>query len=665
MTPTKLLAPLVFAALLVGLWVLPPADDARLAELAAAQLLDHTVEGAEETLAEHVLARAERTPAGLRLHLAASEPQSTALERSLLAGLLARSPAPMEVAYAPDGGRFRLELEDARETLTWSAAGSAPARVRTTFLPPGKSALLPPLLAIAAAVLFRRTVWALFLGVFTGAVLLQLRTGARWTAVPEGFVDIFRVFLWERLGNLDNTRTILFVVLMLSMVGLMVRSGGLTGVMEGVARRAQSARGSQIAAWVMGLLVFFDDYSNTVLVGSTMRPLTDRFRVAREKLAYIVDSTAAPVAGLSLFSTWIAFEVSTFAPQLPLAGLPASAGYAVFLETLPFRFYSILTLVLVGLVVLSGRDFGPMRRAEERARSGLLMAPGSKPMMGPRSTSITPSPKVVPHAVHALAPLVGFVAVTVFTIVFRGGAFALSVSEFFSLPGISGVLLAGSGTVPLLVGSTTGFVLAALGCVRAGIGREIPSAAVSVLTSMGTAFAILYLAWMIGSVCRELDTASYLAAQLSEGLPPLLLPALLFLLSSLVAFATGSSWSTMMILLPLVVGLAFDLGGGTTLGGSTMVLMSIGAVLEGSIFGDHCSPLSDTTVLSSISSASDHIDHVRTQAPYALLTMGAAMVFGYLPCAFFGLSPYLGLLLGASALGLFLFVAGRPAGKST
>ena len=120
-----------------------------------------------------------------------------------------------------------------------------------------------------------------------------------------------------------------------------------------------------------------------------------------------------------------------------------------------------------------------------------------------------------------------------------------------------------------------------------------------------------------------------------------------------------------MILLPLVVGLVFDLGGGTTLGGSTMVLMSIGAVLEGSIFGDHCSPLSDTTVLSSISSASDHIDHVRTQAPYALLTMGAAMVFGYLPCAFFGLSPYLGLLLGASALGLFLFVAGRPAGKST
>lgn len=621
-----------------------------------------------------------------------------AVERALTTALRQRG-RTLTVARAAEGVAVALEVTRTAPAQPVSArlVLDFPERARVvtppfTFRAPTAWTLLPPLLAILVAVLFRRTVLALFAGVLVGAILVRARDHGVVESLTLGALDVGHVYLWERLSDPDNTRTIVFVVLMLSMVGLLVRSGGLAGVMQGIARRAQSARGSQIAAWFLGLFVFFDDYSNTVLVGSTMRPLCDKFRVAREKLAYIVDSTAAPVAGLSLFSTWIAFEVSTFAPQLPTIGRPAESGFAVFLETLPYRFYCIFTLLFVGLVVLSGRDFGPMRRAEARASRGELLAPGAKPMQSARGTFLVAAPGVVPLARRALVPLLAFMAVTIGAILVRGGALAhlagagdpariaeladlpltaqlhavaahigaLSPGALFDLEVVSGILLAGSGTIPLLLGSAVGFALAALACARAGVAHDIPRAAWSVLSSMTTAFAILYLAWMIGSVCRALETAPYLTAWIGGDLPPLAFPALLFLLASAIAFATGSSWSTMMILLPLVVGLAFELGETTALGGYGLVLMSIGAVLEGSIFGDHCSPLSDTTVLSSISSASDHIDHVRTQAPYAALTMAVAIGAGYLPCAYLGWSPLVSIALGFVVLVLALGVLGRP-----
>ena len=280
-------------------------------------------------------------------------------------------------------------------------------------------------------------------------------------------------------------------------------------------------------------------------------------------------------------------------------------------------------------------------------------------MQSERATFLVAAPGVAPRARRALVPLLAFMAVTIGTILWRGGLFDRLGSDL-DLEALSGVLLTGSGTVPLLAGSATGFTLAALGCVGAGVGRDIPRAAWSVLSSMATAFAILYLAWMIGSVCDALGTAEYLTTSLQGDLPPLVFPALLFLLASAIAFATGSSWSTMMILLPLVVELAFALGETTPIGGYALVLMSIGAVLEGSIFGDHCSPLSDTTVLSSISSASDLVDHVRTQAPYALVTMSVAIGIGYLPCAYLGWSPLISLGLGLVALAALVLGLGRP-----
>ena len=662
----RLLAAAFFAALCLGLALLPGPAPAQLAARSAGALLDATVRVDDrDTTLGAVLEAAVARDGELVLAPPADDLQRTA-ELALVTALGARGEAPV----------VRRDADGARLTLAVVAVDGGPDRVHVElapgstalpalelsepFAPPSKAALLPPLVAIALAVLFRRTVPALFLGVWVGATLLVLRGGGGLLAPVAGLGDVVAVFLYGRLASWDNTRTILFVVAMLSMVGLLVRCGGLAGVMDAIARRARSARGSQLATWLLGLFVFFDDYSNTVLVGSTMRPLTDRFRVAREKLAYLVDSTAAPVAGLSLLSTWIAFEVSTFSPQLPSAGLSPGAGYGVFLETLPFRFYSILTLCLVGLVAWTGRDFGPMLRAERRARrTGALLAPGARPMVGERTTRLSAAAGVTPRAANALVPIAAFVLVTLGTILWRGGALALDAAELLTLEGLSGVLLEGSGSVALLTGSTTGLVLAVGACWREGVLREVPGAAWAILSSMGQAFAILYLAWMIGDVCGALDTAGFLTALLGAAVDPLLLPALLFGLAAAVAFATGSSWSTMMILLPLVVGLAFQLGAGTAIGGHVLMLMAIGAVLEGSIFGDHCSPISDTTVLSSISSASDHVDHVRTQAPYALLTMGAAVAFGYLPVARGWWPAWVGLALALAFLVAWLVLVGR------
>lgn len=572
----------------------------------------------------------------------------------------------IEGAEWPRAGGASLRLLSEPGTLELEVL--TPEGARRRFLhdwdPPSPSSVWPPIVAIALALALRRPVVALFAGVLMAAYLLRVGGGAGPVpSVVGGLGDVFTVFFWGQFRDGDRLRIIGFVVAMLAMVGVVTRNGGLHGVMDHVARLAKSARRTQVATWLMGLLVFFDDYANTILVGSTMRPLSDRFRVAREKLAYIVDSTAAPVAGISLFSTWIAFEVSTFSAQLPAAGLTPSQGYEVFIQTLPYRFYCLLTLFFVGLVVISGRDFGPMLKAERRAReTGQLVREGAKPMVGERATAMRAAPGITPRAYRAVVPLTAFIAVTLLWMVHSGwgpSGGSASFQQHGFVKGLSLLLGKSDSYGALLYGSTTGLVLGVLFSLLAGMRAEILRAAWNTLRSMGIAILILYLAWMIGAASAELGTAEYLTVALRGVLHPLLLPLILFALAGAVSFATGSSWGTMSILLPLVVGLAFGLGGQTELGGLALMVISIGAVLEGSIFGDHCSPLSDTTVLSSVATASDHVDHVRTQVPYAVLTMVVAMVACYLPCTALGWSPFLGLGIGAAVLWVALWVLGE------
>jgi Na+/H+ antiporter NhaC len=544
---------------------------------------------------------------------------------------------------------------------------------------------------------------------------------------------VVAVYLHNELFNTFRIEIIGFIVALVAMIGVMSRAGGVKGLVERLLGVVRTARSALFLTWGMGVLIFFDDYANCMLVGSTMRPLTDRLRVSREKLAYIVDSTAAPIAGISLLSTWVAFEVSVFSAQLPEVGITES-GYAMFLRALPFRYYCFLTLVFVVGTIISRRDFGPMARAELRARrDGLLVRPGGRSAISERLAAMQPAPQMIPDWRVAAVPVALTLLVTISRIFADGGGLEIlqrDPASLFSLAGLGNVVLAGSSVGPILAGSCSGLLLAVflagstalrvaigaglvgtLGVVAfenplvaalipvvgeswanflavglvialfAGIAgsavsrwrgpsqrphltlRELRRAGVGSTGALGFAVVLLFGAWMIGAVCRDLATADYLVALLSGWLPPVLLPVLLFFVASAVSFATGSSWSTMAILLPNVVALAASLGGETVLGSVGMVAISIGAVLDGSIFGDHCSPISDTTVLSSVASGSDHIDHVRTQAPYALVTATLAVACGYLPSALVSWWSFpLALGCGAALVagGLAVFGRGLP-----
>lgn len=536
----------------------------------------------------------------------------------------------------------------------------------TTASIPKSSSLWPPLVAVALAILFRRPILALAAAVLVGAFLVNAELGFASASVAA-VGDFFTVYLKDELVDSERSFIVGFVVFMLAMVGVLTKSGAIRGMMDAIAKRADSRRGTTISTYLMGLAIFFDDYANTILVGSTMRPLSDKYQVAREKLAYLVDSTAAPVAGLSIFSTWIAFEVSTFNAQLPAAGLEVSDGYAIFLQSIPFSFYCIFTLVFVGAIAFTGRDFGPMRKAELRAASGGgVLGPGAKPMVGDGATQMEPDPRATPRASHALLALGMFLIGTLFMIALGGGLFD-DFGQLGSIEGITGVLFNGSGSEPLFYGSLAGLVVAIVCALvsKLDLGTILGAAGKTVL-HMLVAFGILYLAWMIGAVTEDLDTAGYLTAFVGDKIPPYLLPTGLFFLSGLMAFATGSSWSTMSIVLPIAVPLAYQMGLSAELAeasiesGRLMMTMSIGSVLSGAIFGDHCSPISDTTVMSSIATASDHIDHVRTQAPYAIVCMLVSVGCGYLPAAM-GYSSTLCLAFGVLTSLVLVFALGKKA----
>jgi Na+/H+ antiporter NhaC len=637
-------------------------------------------------------------PVRARFRVDGVEVASPGLERTSAARL-----AEVGLRTSPDADRvIQFDVSTDGDRVSLRADG---ARLGDWPLP-GRASLLPPLIAVGMALLLRGALLALLAGVYAGAVVLAAQAGSAFPPL-RGLWDVVAVYFAGELVDAFRIEIIGFIAVLVAMIGVVSRAGGVRAMLDMLLVFARSVRSGLLLTYASGLAIFFDDYANCMLVGSTMRPLTDRLRVSREKLAYIVDSTAAPVAGISLLSTWIAFQVSVYSPQLPEVGI-ADSGYAVFLQTLPYRFYCLLTLGFAFLVIATGRDFGPMATAEARARrTGQLVRPGGRPPISDELGRIEPAPGA-PHDWRIAAlPVALTLAVTLWRIFADGGGLALLESDpdrLLSLAGLTQVMLDGSGPTPIFAGGVAGLLcavflaggngvrlavgLALVGWALAGVAVgaaagvvalvaarrlglrtarphisevEIGRACAASARTLAFAVVLLFAAWMIGGVCRDLSTADYLVALLSDVLPPNGLPVLLFALACLVAFATGSSWSTMSILLPSVIGLAATLGETTALGAHGMVVLSISAVLEGSIFGDHCSPISDTTVLSSVASGSDHVDHVRTQAPYALCAALAAVGFGYAPLLLVpGWSAGLGLVAGAAALAALLFLLGRP-----
>lgn len=512
---------------------------------------------------------------------------------------------------------------------------------------PGWASILPPLLAILLALLFRHVLVALVLGVWLGALLL-----ADLSPVAS-FARMLDTHLVGAVADRGHASILLFSLLLGGMLGLMTQSGGAKGLAGWASTDTRSRRRGQLTTWFLGLLVFFDDYANSLLVGASMRPVTDRLRISREKLAFLVDATAAPVASLALISSWIGVEVGYIADQFAHLGIERDA-YVTFIETIPFRFYPILMLVFVFWVGFRGRDFGPMRRAEERALSqGLVSRPGAQPASDFHDEAVPEDVKGRP--MNAVLPVVVVVVVAALGIYLDGRAKVLAAGLEPSLRAIVGEA---SSSAAILWATGAGCVCALGLSVWSGalsFGKAI-DAWMGGMKSMLYAVVILVLAWALGGVCRDLDTAGFLIGAVGDWISPVWIPASVFVLAALVSFATGTSWGTMAILFPLVVPLAHSVAPGQ----ETILLGTVSSILAGSVWGDHCSPISDTTVLSSMATSCDHMDHVRTQLPYALFIGGVSLLCAELPVAAGWYGPWVGLSVGALVMIVAFELLSRP-----
>lgn len=482
------------------------------------------------------------------------------------------------------------------------------------------SSLLPSLAAIFFALLTRKILLSLFLGVLLGSILHQGN-------VFLGIQGTFQTYLWKHAIYKEfSFNIILFTLSLIGMINVCTRNGGVRGLIDTLSQRASTARSSRIITAVLGLLIFFDDYANTVMVGNTMRPLTDRYRVSREKLAYLIDSTAAPIAAIALLSTWIGHEVgmlTSISESLHLS----MGGYDLFLASLPFRFYCWMMLLFVFIGVWMNRDYGPMYDAEIRAyQKGKLWRDGAQLMVDVDMEKLHPPEDIPYHWRNALIPIATVFLSGSIGLLYIGGYFQGS-SAYQALQKAS----YNSSRIFLMAAVLGSVVAIALSVTQRLLSlKEALLAWLAGARAMVFAVGILLLAWAMGQLTQDLGTAHYLIALLKDGFQPELLPLFVFLMSAAVSFATGTSWGTMGILLPTIGPLAYSMGG------LPILILSVGAVLDGSIFGDHCSPLSDTTLFSSAAAACDHVDHVRTQVPYALTVMLVAATVGYIWVPFGG-----------------------------
>ena len=517
--------------------------------------------------------------------------------------------------------------------------------------------LLPPLVAIVLAMVTRRVVLSLGVGIFVGALILS--GGNPLLATARSLES----YLWKSLADEQHLRVFAFTLLMGAMIGVIHRSGGMHGIVDRLAPWARNRRGGQLLTWSLGLVVFIDDYANSLLLGNTMRPLTDRLRISREKLAYLVDSTAAPVSGLALISTWVAGEIGSIEEGFrQLSGSPPDIdGLAYFVETIPYRFYVLWSLLLVPLVALLGRDFGPMLAAERRAMGG--------DVSGRLKDDQAPDSLAGPNAgkprrwSNAAIPVLVTVVVVIVLLVMTGR------KELADSPPTENLLLytigSGDSYLALVYGSLAGLVVAsglAWGQSLLTI-VEIRQAAAQGARLVVPALIILWLAWAVSQITDEkhLGTAVFLGGLLQGAIDLRWMPTVVFVIASLVAFSTGTSWGTMLLLMPIVIGVTFEMLTNSTVSaaGDPLLVAAVGSVLAGSIFGDHCSPISDTTVLSSQASGCHHVEHVRTQLPYALSVAAVSILCGTIPVGF-GVSVWFVLPVGSLVLIGLLLLAGQP-----
>jgi Na+/H+ antiporter NhaC len=518
--------------------------------------------------------------------------------------------------------------------------------------------IIPPLLAILLALLFKEVIFSLFTGVFAGAFIAGgMRVSSLFYYI-ESFFRTVTHYLIQTLADADHLAVIIFSLLIGGMVALISRNGGMAGVVQSLSRYARTAVSTQFMTWLMGVAIFFDDYANTLIVGNTMKKITDKFRISREKLAYIVDSTAAPVAAIAFVTTWIGAELGYIADGIVgLEGFDTSlTPYVIFLNSLKYAYYPVLTLIFILLVVFMQRDFGPMYRAEVRARTTGKVSSAIKGVDDePDMEDLSPVKGVPLRWYNAVIPVLMIILVTILGLIQTGVENTYEIlinlgsqvdlnwsSVWNQLPLImddsggvmvkTGLLIGNADSFSALIwGSLAGMLVAVVMTFSQKL-LSLTETVFTMLTGFKTmlpALIILCLAWSLAITTRELHTAEFITGALNGMLNPYLMPGLIFILSALIAFSTGSSWSTMAILFPIAIPASWTLSMayGLEEAVATEILFNvIRGILGAAVLGDHISPISDTTILSSLASDCNHLDHVRTQMPYALMVGGISLI---------------------------------------
>lgn len=493
--------------------------------------------------------------------------------------------------------------------------------------------LLPPIIAIGLALVTKEVISSLMIGIFSGALIYAFNTGS---GIAGALSNTFTVMA----DNFDASM-IIFLCLLGALVAVITMAGGSRAYGEWAAGKVKSPHAAQVATSALGAVIFIDDYFNCLTVGTVMRPVTDKFGIAREKLAYIIDATAAPVCIIAPISSWAASVIS----NLPDTGM---GGMATFVATIPFNLYAILTIVMLLALSLVDLDFGPMARYQQEAKEN-----GQAEIKNRVDTDELAGIETSPRGkvFDLLIPILALIVFSVLSMLYTGGMFDGSGKDLFAAFGDT------NANLSLAMGGFVALIVAALLFIpRKLMGFRKFMSGVSVgVKSMVSACMILTLAWALKGICAELSVAEYVSEIVGgSNLPAMLLPAIIFVVAAFLSFSTGTAWGTFGILIPIVVPLCEAMD-------PSLLIITLSATLAGSVFGDHCSPISDTTILSSTGAGCDHIRHVSSQIPYAI-TVACCCFVGYL-VAGFTKNVYITLLVSFALLAAVIAVLYRISRK--
>ncbi|MCF7935307.1 MAG: Na+/H+ antiporter NhaC family protein [Synergistales bacterium] len=508
----------------------------------------------------------------------------------------------------------------------------------------GILSLLPPIIAIGLCIISKEVIPSLFLGIWVAGTMIA---GGNPIA---GFGNAV-ASLWDNLGGAWSARIVLTSLTMGGLVGIMRVGGGIDAVVQWITNKINSVKGALLMTELAGFIIFFEDYVNTLVVGTTMTPITARYNISKEKLSYIVDSTAAPIACIAGISSWIAYMVGQIGNQFSALEIDSSP-YVAYLSSIPYIFYNILALILMTFCILTLRDFGPMLKAERRARrTGKIIRDDAEPLINVESDDLIPAEKTPRRLVNFVIPIISLIGLIFTMLIVTGGWPGVGVREAIG---------AGSSSKALVWGAF-GSVFITLVFYRAqGVTtwKYLFRGYMEGMRSIFFGTLILIFAWGIGSSIKAVGAPQFIVGIAGDTLAPMWIPFITFIMGAAISFSAGTSYGTMAVLMPIVVPLAYTVSQNAGVDPMQAIIPTIGAVFGGAVWGDHCSPISDTTVMSSMFTGSDHMDHVNSQAPYALVSAAGALA-GYAGVAL-GLPVLVDLLIGiAVALGIFWIISSK------